>query len=44
MVKKTILGTIVAFDAWVAISYVEIVTKNLEGIPLSTWNFFQMIL
>lgn len=41
---KIIIYTILAFDMWFLGSYIEVVIKNLEGIPLISWNFFGLFL
>lgn len=41
---KTIFYLIIAFDIWFAISYIEVVSKNLENNPLNYWNFFEIFL
>lgn len=44
---KIILNIICVFSTiflgWIAISWVEIFLKNLDGITVSSWNFFQVL-
>jgi len=39
---KITLSIIIAFNIWFALSYIEVVAKNLEGAPLMFWNIFQL--
>ena len=32
------------FILWFAFSYCEVLAKNLDGIALSHWNFFQVFI
>ena len=34
----------IAFVVWFALSYIEVVAKNIEGAPLIWCNFFQFFL
>lgn len=33
---------IILFIAWVTISWIEIVLKNIDGITINSWNFFKI--
>ena len=30
------------FLAWMAISWVEVILKNIDGVTISCWNFFKL--
>lgn len=29
--------------AWIAVSWIEILLKNLDGITINSWNFFKVL-
>lgn len=29
--------------AWIAVSWIEILLKNLDGIAINSWNFFKVL-
>jgi len=44
--SKVILNIICVFSivflGWITISWIEVLLKNLDGITISFWNFFQV--
>ena len=48
MIKNIIKGILytpgLIFMSWFIISYFEVLCKNLEGYPLSFWNFFSVFM
>lgn len=42
--KKILCMPLIAFGVWFAASYIEILSKNLEGCPLSFWNIFTVFM
>ena len=48
MIKNIIKGIIytpgLMFMSWFLISYIEVLCKNLNGNPLSFWNFFTVMI
>lgn len=48
MVKMIIKGIFytpgIAFMGWFALSYCEVLAKNLCGLPLCSWNFFSVFM
>lgn len=48
MIKNIIKGIVyapgVVFVTWFAVSYFEVVCKNLGENPLSFWNFFSVFM
>ena len=43
-IERFITIVLIAFFVWLAVSWIQVVILNVEGIEISSWNIFKIAL